>query len=89
MQFKFTKRAREHYEYWPSADPAVLDKIHQLLESIEQSPFNVIGKPEPLKYELKGFWSRRITREHRLVYKISGRMNSEQICTVIQCRFHY
>ena len=89
MDIEFTKKAKEHYEYWVSNDPDIIEKIHHLLESIIQSPFKGLGKPEPLRHELKGYWSRRITGEHRLVYKISGRKSVDQKCTIIQCRFHY
>jgi toxin YoeB len=64
-------------------------KIKDLLKSIRQNPFKGLGKPEPLKYGLKGYWSRRISQEHRLVYKISGKKRIDQKCSIIQCRFHY
>ena len=65
------------------------DKIKELIKSIKQNPFRGIGKPEPLKHGLKGYWSRRITGEHRLVYRVSGKKGVDQKCTIIQCRFHY
>ena len=64
-------------------------RIKELLKSIRQDPFKGIGKPEPLRHDLKGFWSRRITDEHRLVYKITGTKGVDQKCIVLQCRFHY
>lgn len=64
-------------------------KIKELLKSIRSTPFKGLGKPEPLRHALKGYWSRRITHEHRLVYKVSGKRGVDQVCTVLQCRFHY
>ena len=89
MDIVFTKNAWEDFEYWIENDPELVIKIKELLKSIRQNPFTGIGKPEPLKYDLKGFWSRRISSEHRLVYKISGVKGVDQKCFVLQCRFHY
>jgi len=89
MIIEFTKHAWEEFEYWVEYDKAIVVKIKDLLKSIRQTPFKGIGKPEPLKHGLKGFWSRRITQEHRLVYKISGKKGTDQKCSIIQCRFHY
>ncbi len=89
MNIEFTKNAWEDFEYWIEMDKDIVVKIKELLKSIKQTPFKGIGKPEPLRYGLKGFWSRRITKEHRLVYKISGKKGVDQKCFIIQCRFHY
>ena len=89
MNIEFTQHAWEEFEYWLENDPSQVDKIKELLKSIRQSPFKGIGKPEPLKHNLKGFWSRRITGEHRIVYQISGNKGLDQKCSIIQCRFHY
>ena len=89
MNIEFTKNAWEDFEYWIETDKDIVVKIKDLLKSIRQTPFKGIGKPEPLKYGLKGFWSRRITQEHRLVYKVSGKKGIDQKCAIIQCRFHY
>jgi toxin YoeB len=89
MKIEFTKNAWEDYEYWTETNPELIDKIKELIQSIVENPFQGLGKPEPLKHNLKGFWSRRITQEHRLVYKVSGRKGVNQTCTIIQCRFHY
>ncbi|MCB9020334.1 MAG: Txe/YoeB family addiction module toxin [Chitinophagales bacterium] len=70
-------------------EPDMAMKIKDLLRAISENPFQGIGKPEPLKYSLKGFWSRRISREHRLVYQITGKKGEDQKCSVVQCRFHY
>jgi toxin YoeB len=89
MNFEFTLNAWEEFEYWIETDPEVVAKIKDLLRDIRKNPFQGMGKPEPLKYDLKGYWSRRITGEHRLVYKVEGKKGENQKCTVIQCRFHY
>ena len=88
MTVHFTEKAWEDFAYWLETDPGVFVKIKELLNDIRNTPFKGIGKPEPLKYDLKGFWSRRITGEHRLVYKVEG-LKGKQTCYVIQCRFHY
>ena len=79
----------EEFEYWIETDNEIVSKIKELLKDIRRSPFQGIGKPEPLRYDLKGFWSRRISGEHRLVYKIEGKKGIDQKCFIIQCRFHY
>jgi toxin YoeB len=84
MKIIFLTRGREDYLYWQKIDKSVLRKINQLIKEIQRDPFNGTGKPEPLKHELTGWWSRRINLEHRLVYKIDG--NSLYI---LQCRYHY
>lgn len=89
MNFEFTQKAWEDFTYWLETDPEIANRIKELLKDIKQSPFRGIGKPEPLKYDLKGLWSRRITGEHRLVYKVEGTKGEDQKCYVLQCRFHY
>ncbi len=89
MNFVFTENGWEDFEYWIENDRDIVDKIKELLKEIRKTPFHGIGKPEPLKYDLKGYWSRRITGEHRLVYKVEGKKGVDQTCYVIQCRFHY
>jgi toxin YoeB len=89
MVIKFTTNSWEEYQYWEENDSAIIIKINALIENIITDPFHGIGKPEPLKHDLKGFWSRRITNEHRLVYKVTGTKGDDQMCTIIQCRFHY
>lgn len=89
MTFEFTENGWEDFEYWMDNDIEVAEKIRSLLKDIKRSPFQGIGKPEPLKYDLKGYWSRRITGEHRLVYKIEGKKGKDQKCYILQCRFHY
>ncbi len=89
MTIEFTKNAWEDLEYWIETDTDIVARIKELIKSIKENPFKGLGKPEPLKHNLKGFWSRRITQEHRLVYKVSGKKGKDQKCFIIQCRFHY
>ena len=85
MEIEFTLKAESQLQYSKkSGNEAVLKKIRSLIVSILSTPFEGIGKPEPLKHELSGYWSRRITDEHRLVYEIKG----DKII-IVQCRFHY
>ena len=84
MDLIWRDKAWEHYLYWQQTDKKILKKINELIKEIKRNPFEGIGKPEPLKNELSGCWSRRIDKEHRIVYKI----DAESIF-VMQCRFHY
>jgi toxin YoeB len=84
MNIQFSSRAWEDYLYWQQLDKKVLKKINELLKDISRSPYEGIGKPEPLKHALSGFWSRRITDEHRLVYRVEGKT-----IQVAQARYHY
>lgn len=88
MLIAFTDHGWEDYVYWQRNDPDVLEKVNDLIKEIKRDPFKGKGKPEPLRGNLKGYWSRRITREHRLVYRIEGRVE-EQTLTIVQVRFHY
>jgi toxin YoeB len=80
----FEPQAFQDFNNWAREDKKIYGKIVNLISDILRSPFDGIGKPEPLKYELKGYWSRRITDEHRLVYKVS-----EDAVIIAGCRFHY
>lgn len=80
----FSDKAWDDYLYWQQNDKQILKKINQLIKDIQRDPFEGIGKPEPLKHELSGFWSRRITDEHRLVYQVN-----ESELSIVTCRFHY
>lgn len=84
MNILFTDDAWEDYLYWQQTDKQTLRKINQLLKEIQRTPFTGIGKPEPLKHQLQGCWSRRIDSEHRLIYEIV-----DNTLRVIGCRFHY
>ena len=86
MEIIYSSQAQEDIQFWKkSGDTKTMNKISSLIISIEQNPFLGIGKPEALKYELSGCWSRRITKEHRVVYRI---INSGEI-EIISFRFHY
>lgn len=89
MNVVFTAHAWEEFEEWLDEDPDVAEKIRVLIKAIRRDPFKGVGKPESLKHSLKGFWSRRITREHRLVYRVKGRKGQDQRLEIIQCKFHY
>jgi len=84
MKISFTPKALEDLNWWKAHSPGKADRIRKLLANILKTPFSGIGKPEPLLFELSGYWSRRIDREHRLVYKIDGEM-----IVVVACRHHY
>ena len=88
MQIAFTDNAWDDYMYWQTNDADTLQKINDLIKEIKREPFKGVGKPEPLKGNLAGYWSRRISGEHRLVYRISG-TKPNQTLTIIQARFHY
>jgi len=89
MNIEFTEHGWEDFTYWMENDMDTFDKIKEFIKAIAKEPFKGIGKPEPLRFGLKGYWSRRITGEHRLVYSISGVRGMNQKCIIIQCRFHY
>lgn len=89
MDISSTSIGWEDIEYWIDNDPDTVTRIKDLIKSIRQDPFRGLGKPEPLRYDLKGYWSRRITSEHRIVYKVSGTKGVDQKCVILQCRFHY
>jgi toxin YoeB len=84
MLITFTQNAWEDYTYWQSIDKKIVKKINELLKDIKRNPFDGIGKPEALKYDLAGYWSRRIDHEHRLVYQLK-----DEAILVYACRFHY
>ncbi|MBI4192866.1 MAG: Txe/YoeB family addiction module toxin [Betaproteobacteria bacterium] len=84
MRIVWAPGAWQDYLYWSRTDVRVRDKINTLIEDIQRHRFAGLGKPEPLKRNLRGFWSRRITREHRLVYRIEA-----GVLQIAQCRFHY
>ena len=84
MLIKFSTKGWEDYLHCQANDRTILKRINQLIKNIEREPFSGIGKPEPLKHQLSGFWSRRIDSRHRLVYAING-----NTLLVAQCRDHY
>ena len=88
MRILWYEQAWEDYLYWQRNDPGILERVNSLVKDIGRSPFRGIGKPEPLKAALSGWWSRRITDEHRFVYRVTGRA-ATQVLEVLQCRYHY
>ncbi len=84
MKLVFADEAWEDYLYWQKQDRKMVERITKLIREIQRDPFNGVGKPEPLKHALSGFWSRRINDEHRVVYRIEG----DQL-QIAQLRFHY
>jgi toxin YoeB len=88
MKVAFTSLAWEEYLLWQAEDTHVLEKINELIKDIRRSPFRGLGKPEPLRRDLQGWWSRRITGEHRLVYRITC-TGPAQTLEIVQCRYHY
>lgn len=89
MRIEFTEKGWDDLQYWLETDISIVHKIRALLNSITRTPTKGIGKPEPLKHDYKGCWSRRIDKEHRLVYQITGKKNEDQKCIVLQCKYHY
>jgi toxin YoeB len=88
MKLVWTRQAWDDYLRWQATDSKVLQSINDLIKDISRSPFQGLGKPEPLKHGLHGWWSRRITGEHRLVYRVSGKNETQQI-EIASCRYHY
>jgi len=84
MTVAFTPQAWDEYLYWQRSNPQILARIHELIKDVKRNPYTGIGKPEPLRHALKGYWSRRITAEHRIVYK----KVADQIL-IVQLRYHY
>ena len=88
MRIVWTSHAWDDYLHWQKTDQKLLGAINDLIRDIQRDPFRGLGKPEPLKHTLQGFWSRRISHEHRLVYRVSGTGAAQQV-EIIQCRYHY
>ncbi|WP_297977623.1 Txe/YoeB family addiction module toxin [uncultured Amaricoccus sp.] len=84
MNLVFAPNGWEDYLHWQATDKAMLRKLNRLIEDCLRHPFEGTGKPEPLRGDLAGFWSRRIDREHRLVYRVTA-----SAIEVVQCRYHY
>jgi toxin YoeB len=84
----FSPRAWEQYQYWSDSDPDVHKRLNTLIRECQRNPFKGTGKPEPLRGDLQGWWSRRITQEDRLVYRVQGKGDDQQL-EIAQCRFHY
>ena len=84
MRISFSKNAWEEYISWQKEDVNILRKINSLIKEIQRTPFEGIGKPEPLNFDFSGFWSRRIDNTHRLIYRLI-----DQELQIYSCRFHY
>jgi toxin YoeB len=84
VKITFAETGWEDYLYWQAEDRKILERLNTLIKDCTRSPFAGIGKPEPLRGNLSGWWSRRITEEHRLVYRVQ-----EGSILIAQCRFHY
>ena len=84
MKLCFVDESWEDYLYWQKTDKKILGRINLIIRDIERSPYEGIGKPEPLKHKYRGFWSRRIDDEHRIIYRIN-----EGEIWIVKCRFHY
>ena len=84
MKIMFSENSWEDYTSWLKEDKKMLKRINQLIKEIKRNPYEGKGKPEPLKYDLAGYWSRRINLEHRLVYQIR-----ENTILIVSCRYHY
>ena len=88
MKLTFDRDAWRQYLEWQGDDQRGLAKLNTLMEDCIRSPFRGLGKPEPLEGNLKGWWSRRITPEHRLVYRVTGKGDAQAL-EIAQCRYHY
>ncbi len=84
MKLIFSDEAWDDHLYWQKQDRKMVERINKLIQEVKREPFSGLGKPEPLKHALSGFWSRRITDEHRMVYRVEG--DSLQLA---QLRYHY
>lgn len=84
MMLLWTDKAWEDYLFWQENDRKILKRINALIKDTQRNPFEGLGNPEPLKHQFSGFWSRRIDREHRLVYQVEN-----DTLVIAQCRFHY
>lgn len=84
MKILFSTQAWQDYLYWQETDKKMVKKIHELIKDITRSPFQGLGKPEPLKHAFSGFWSRRLSQEHRIVYRVE-----RDVIELAQLRYHY
>lgn len=84
MMLAWSDDAWDDYLYWQKQDKQILKRINSLIKDIKRQPFIGIGEPEPLKHNWSGYWSRRINREHRIVYKVT-----DDCLFIAQCRYHY
>ena len=88
MKLSFSDEGWDDCQHWVNNDHKTLKRLNELIEECRRNPFKGTGKPEPLKQDLRGWWSRRINGEDRLVYRVQGK-GKEQVLETIQCRLHY
>jgi toxin YoeB len=88
MKVLFSSRSFEQFLLWNDEYPKMFRRVAELITASMRQPFTGLGKPEPLRNKLSGWWSRRITQEHRLVYRVTGK-GEEQTLEIAACRFHY
>lgn len=88
MKYIFSQEAWEDYQFWRATNAKTFERLNQLILECRKSPFSGLGKPEPLKGDLQGWWSRRLTHEDRLVYRLYGK-GPDQALQIAQCRLHY
>ncbi len=88
VDLRFSSAAWDDYQHWLATDRTILRRLNAVIKDTSRSPFEGIGKPEPLKGDLSGWWARRITGEHRLVYRVIG-TEGAQLLQIAACRFHY
>lgn len=88
MKLIFSENAWQDYHHWRDHDAIVFERLNALIKETKRTPFKGIGKPEALKGDLSGWWSRRITKADRLVYRLSG-SGENQALEIAQCRYHY
>ncbi|MBI5163858.1 MAG: Txe/YoeB family addiction module toxin [Magnetospirillum sp.] len=88
MNLQWTRDAWDDYLYWQETDRKMVAKVNDLIRDVWRTPFSGLGKPEPLKENLKGWWSRRISGDHRLIYRIQGSGDDQRV-EIAQARYHY
>lgn len=88
MRVEFTTNGWADFCHWLDTDPDTAHRIRELIKDIQREPFKGLGKPEPLRHDLAGFWSRRIDAVHRLVYAVSG-SGADRRIIIVMCRYHY
>jgi len=84
MSFTFSQEGWDDYLSWQKEDKKIIKRINMLIKDIKREPFKGLGDPEPLKHNWSGYWSRRITKEHRLIYRVT-----ENTILIAQCKYHY
>ncbi|MBX3570188.1 MAG: Txe/YoeB family addiction module toxin [Rhizobiaceae bacterium] len=88
MKIHWTEQGWNDYLHWQAADAKIVERINELLREARRHPFTGLGKPEPLRNEMAGWWSRRITQEDRLIYRVTGKGEAQAI-EIAGCRYHY